>query len=65
MGKSTAGDIFMYGNLFIKNVLRDTNAIIMIDDSGKGLTKYELVINFGKKAKSGTKAFMEGRECWQ
>ena len=59
MGKSTDGDIFMYGNLFIKTVLANTNSIIMIEDSGMGVTKYELVINFGKNAKSGTKAFME------
>mmetsp|Transcript_43654 Transcript_43654/g.115357 ORF Transcript_43654/g.115357 Transcript_43654/m.115357 type:complete len:96 (-) Transcript_43654:335-622(-) len=58
-GKSTAGDIFMYVNLFIKTVLANTNWIIVIEDSGMGLTKYEFVNNFGKNAKSGTKAFME------
>jgi len=58
-GKGTDGDIFMCGNFFIKTVLANTNAIIMFEDSGMGLAKYELVNNFGKNAKSGTKAFME------
>ena len=58
-GKSNDGDIFMYGNLFIKTVLAKNNWIIMIEDSGMGVTKYELVNNFGKNAKSGTEAFME------